>query len=289
MQAEETLLQQKLIAFQNADGGWGYGKASSWTEPTALAFLALPSSSEARARASGWLRKAQNTDGGWPPQLSVRESTWVTSLAVLAFPAIELQETACKAALNWLTVQAKPPSSALEQLFSRLRGLPVHIEKGAGESWFPHTAAWVYPTAAAVLALSYAAAVTDHQSYRDLAQKGKEYILTRRCPDGGWNHGGSCYLSENAESYPEMTGLALLALTGVPKQDLAPSLKRAYRFLSSPESAEGLSWLQMGLTAHGYDLSYQPTNLPCRTPRDIALRLLALAAIDRRNKFLIPH
>jgi hypothetical protein len=289
MRAEEKFLQQKLLTSQNADGGWGYGKVSSWTESTALALLALPTSSTACARASGWLRKAQNLDGGWPPQPSVGESTWVTSLALLATPGMELQSTACKAGLNWLILHAKPPSSTLERLLVRARGLPVPIEKGDGQSWFPHTAAWVYPTAIAILSLSRAAAITGHQPYQDLAQKGREYILSKRHQDGGWNHGGSSYLSTNAESYPEMTGLALLALTGVPRQELTPSLERAHHFLSAPASMEGLSWLQMGLMAHGYEFPYQPTNLQCRTVRDVALRLLALMAAEGRNTLLISH
>ncbi len=289
MKAEETLLQQKLVASQNADGGWGYRNGSSWTEPTALALLALQNFPEARERAWRWLKNAQRSDGGWPPQPSVGESTWVTSLGVLATPESELNSPASKAALSWLTAQAKPPNSAFERFLLRLRGLPVPIETGAGESWFPKTAAWVYPTAMTVLALSYAADVTHYQPYRDLAQKGKQYILSRRCPDGGWNHGGSRYLSEKANSYPEMTGLALLSLPGMPNQDLVPSLKQARLFLSAPESIEGLSWLQMGLASQGFELSYQQINLPCRTTCDRALRLLALAALEGRNKPLMPH
>jgi hypothetical protein len=288
MDAEEKLLQQKLVASQNADGGWGYKNGSSWTEPTALALLALPNSPD-RAHALCWLRKAQRLDGGWPPHPGVKESTWVTSLGLLATPEDELNSPASKAALHWLTIQAKPPNSSWERFLLHLRGLPVPIETGAGESWFPNTAAWVYPTAMAVLALSYAANVTNYQPYRDLAQKGKQYILSRRCPDGGWNHGGSRYLSENANSYPEMTGLALLALAGMSGQDLTPSLKQARSFLSAPESMEGLSWLQMGLASQGSELPYQQTDLPCRTTRDVALRLLALAGLEGRNKLLPPH
>lgn len=287
MNAEEELLQQKLIASQNADGGWAYGNGSSWTEPTALALLALPELPETRERALSWLKKAQKPDGGWAPQPAVGESTWVTSLGILATPENELNSPASKAALNWLIAQAKPPNSAFERFLFHLRGLPIPIETGAGESWFPHTAAWVYPTAMAVLALSYAANATNCQSYRDLAQAGKLYILSRRNPDGGWNHGGSRYLSENATSYPELTGLALLALTGLPKQDVAPSLKRAYSFLSAPESIEGLSWLQMGLIGQKCDLSYRETNLPCRTTRDISLHLLALAALRGKPQFIL--
>ena len=289
MEAEGKLLQQKLLASQNADGGWGYRNGPSWTEPTALALLALQDFQESRERASHWLQKAQRPDGGWPPQPSVGESTWVTSLGILATPENQLGSPACKAALNWLTIQAKPPNSTLERFLLRLRGLPVPIETGAGESWFPNTAAWVYPTAMAILALSYAADVTNHQPYRDLAQKGKQYILSRRCPDGGWNHGGSRYLSENATSYPEITGLALLALAGLPKPNLAPSLKQARSFLAHPESIEGLSWLQMGLAGQGAELRYGETGLPCRTTCDIALRLLALVSLEGRNKLLKSH
>ena len=289
MNAEEKLLQQRLTAAQNTDGGWGYRNGRSWTEPTALALLALPDSPETRQRARCWLQKAQRPDGGWPPQLGVGESTWVTSLSILATPESELNSPASKAALNWLTLQAKAPNSVWERFLLRLRGLPVPVETGAGESWFPHTAAWIYPTAMAVLALSYAAHATNHQPYRDLAQKGEQYILSRRGPDGGWNHGGSRYLSENANSYPEMTGLALLALAGVPRQDLTPSLQQARSFLSVPESLEGLSWLQMGLLRQGCELSYEATSLPCRSTRDTALRLLALAALNGRDKLFPPY
>ena len=289
MEAEEKLLQGKLVASQNADGGWGYGKGSSWTEPTALALLSLTNFPETRERALQWLRKAQRSDGGWPPQPSVGESTWVTSLGILATPQNELKSPASKAALEWLAKQAKPPSSAFERFLLHLRGLPIPIEAGIGESWFPRTAAWVYPTAISILALSYAADITGQKSYRDLAQKGKLYILSRRCPDGGWNHGGSRYLSENAASYPEITGLALLALTGLPKQELAPSFECAQKFLSSPESLEGLSWLQMGLVSQGCEFSYEQTSSPCRSTRDIALRLLALAAIQGRSKRPAAH
>ncbi len=294
MKAEEKLLQRKLVASQNADGGWSYGKGCSWTEPTALALLALQSQSpntfpEACGRASYWLQKTQRTDGGWPPQASVGESTWVTSLGILATPGKELKSPAGKAALNWLTAQAKLPNSALESFLLNLRGLPIPIEVGAGQSWFPQTAAWVYPTAMAVLAFSYAADVTADRNYRDFAHRGKEYIFSKRCPDGGWNHGGSRYLSENAGSYPEMTGLALLALAGMPRQGLALSLKQAHGFLPSPESVEALSWLQMGLLTQGDEFCYEETNLPCRTTRDIALRLLALASFEGRNKLLTSH
>jgi len=49
----------------------------------------------------------------------------------------------------------------------------------------------------------------------------------------GWNHGGSSFRSENATSYPETTGLALLALSDVPD----PAFHLAEAFLQHQRSA----------------------------------------------------
>jgi hypothetical protein len=83
-----------------------------------------------------------------------------------------------------------------------------------------------------------------------------------------------------------MTGLALLALGSArtPITGLEKSISRAEQFARKPESCEGLCWLQLGLLRHGRDYSQLPLLWPVRTTRDIALRLLALAAHAPTNK-----
>jgi hypothetical protein len=288
--AEAAELQRKLLEAQNADGGWGYQDGSSWTEPTALALLALEAQQikgSVYERACAWLRRKQRRDGGWSPEPSVNTSTWVTSLALLALPEMNWSSRDCQRAVDWTVQQIRPELTGLERLISRMRGLPHKEETSGGSPWFPGTAAWVGPTVMSVVALSEAARRKRDEKLRSPINRGKQYILSRRCQDGGWNHGGTSFRSQSAESYPEMTGMALLALHGVPASDLSVSIACAENFLSSPSSIEGLSWLQMGLMAHGRDRLNIRTDLPCRTTRDTCLRLLALAAHSSNNKLLI--
>jgi Prenyltransferase and squalene oxidase repeat len=254
--AEVGELQRQLLAFQNPDGGWPFLKGSSWTEPTALALLALrlhDQSLPIRQAAASWLERRQNSDGGWRPNDAVPTSTWVTSLAILALP------NASKQAGVWLAGH-------------------IHSKTG-GSPWFPSTAGWVTPSATSILALSR----LDSASFASQIEQSRKFLLSRRCRDGGWNHGGSSFRSENANSYPETTGLALLALTSIPSEQLTAAFRLSDDFLKNPGSTEGLSWLQMGLIAQGRkpdnpQLSFRP-----RTVRDISLRLLALAALDGRT------
>lgn len=288
--AEAPELQRRLLEAQNADGGWGYQKGSSWTEPTALALLALEAQQNKRSvyeRACAWLGREQRMDGGWSPDHSVNTSTWVTTLVLLALPQMDLARGDYQRAVDWTVRQIRPDLTLLECLISRMRGSPRIEETSGGSPWFPGTAAWIGPTAMSVVALSAAVCRTRDEKLRSDIARGKQYILSRRCQDGGWNHGGTSFRSQSAESYPEMTGMALLALQGVPASDLSVSIACAEKFLSSPNSIEGLSWLQMGLMAQGRDRLNIRTDLPCRTTRDICLRLLALAAHSSNNRLVL--
>ncbi len=254
--AEVSELQRQLLASQNPDGGWPFLKGSSWTEPTALALLALrlhDHSPPVRQTAASWLERRQNADGGWRPNDTVPASTWVTSLAILALPNIGKQ------AGVWLSTH-------------------VHSKDG-GSPWFPGTAGWVMPTATSILALSR----LDSPSFASQIEQGRRFLLSRRCRDGGWNHGGSSFRSENANSYAETTGAALLALSGAPPGQLTAAFRLAEDFLKNPGSTEGLSWLQMGLVAQGRKMADPQLPLRPRTVRDISLRLLALAALDGKT------
>ena len=82
-------------------------------------------------------------------------------------------------------------------------------------------------------------------------RRAQEYLLSRRCLDGGWNHGGSLQRSETSTSYAETTGLALLALHSCSSPSLEVTLRFAETLLQKPDSTEGVCWLLIGLAAHG--------------------------------------
>lgn len=291
--AEADQLQLLLLRAQNADGGWGYENGSSWTEPTALALLALEARQArnyAFERGCAWLIRNQRGDGGWPPKPSVNVTTWVTSLATLALSGTDGAAIPCRRGIHWLVSEIQPQGTAavtnyLLRAIFRMRGISPPLQ--GGSPWFPGTAAWVAPTAMSILALSAFVHTDPQEKLASHIQNAQQYLLSRRCRDGGWNHGGSPYRSENANSYPETTGLALLALYHQPALELNVSLNCARSLLRCPGSIEALSSLQLGLMRHGIDVVDIKTALECRTTRDVSLRLLALTARSETNKLLL--
>lgn len=289
--ATAAALRHKLLGKQNPDGGWGFGGKTSWTEPTAFAVLALNMGEETDAvrRAGQWLLQSQRADGGWSPQPHVDVSTWVTSLATLALLPHDWAQPNRQRAFNWLQKQVKPPESLLVQILARWNRQPRQEIDRFGSSWYPGTAAWVTPTAITVLTFLQIERSTGDNTFHDLARKGQAYLLAHRCPDGGWNHGGSRLGNERPSSYPETTGLALLALQGVPASELTLSLERGRALIADPLSGEGLWWLELGLRAHGLAPPVLPKRFPDRSPRETALQLLAISAADPRNILLSTH
>jgi hypothetical protein len=287
MTAEARQLQQQLLVAQNSDGGWAYRHGTSWTEPTALALLALAAQGNtgpAYERARWWLLKTQKADGGWAPNPDIDTSTCMSSIAVLALARTDFKTPALTRATQWILEQENAETPALERIVLRFLGASPPKAPG-GSPWFPGTAAWVAPTSMSILAVACAARMgspttPNYERLRSAVRRAQQYLLSRTCRDGGWNHGGSSFRSEDAESYPEMTGMALLALQDVPPGELQKPLLRAETFLSRPQPAEALSWLQLALTRHGRNVQVTNTRAVCRNNRDICLRLLALAAPD---------
>jgi hypothetical protein len=105
------------------------------------------------------------------------------------------------------------------------------------------------------------------------------------CADGGWNHGSTRALGYEAASYPETTGLALLALRGADSPKLAAALAAAERHLHATRSSNARSWLRLGLMAHGRPASSLGEEPPWRGILDAALCLLAEQAVDGGGSF----
>lgn len=276
-----------ILGTQNPDGGWGYRPGgSSWVEPTVYALLALvgePKAADAIRRGRAWLRDLERADGGWPPRPEVRESTWVTALVLLLDGG--RGELAPRAA-EWLLRQTGREATLLHRIRMKLLGVPEDYEAAPPAwPWYPGTAAWVVPTSISILALGK---VAKRRPAREIAlriEEGRRFLLVRRCADGGWNHGSSRALGFQAFSYPETTGLALLALHGVPAQRLTASLLAAERLLRDCRSGEGVAWLAMALMAHGRN-PIPPAPIRIDTLPDAALLALARRAAQGGNVFL---
>ena len=283
---------EDLRSRQNTDGGWGYRTVGgSWTEPTCYSMLALlaagtPTSDEAVRRAAGWLASRQNVDGGWSPRAGVSESTWVTALILLLPPelhppdGVPALDTA--RAQSWVHSQTGRESGFWFQLRLRLLGTPLDPAQAFdGWPWYPGAAAWVAPTALSILALEKLRTAPDIEQR---LREGRAYLLARRCRDGGWNHGSTHALGYDSDSYPETTGMALLALhrANADPAQLKGGIEVARRHLRDCDSLEAASWLTLALAAHG-----EPPPPPPQPSRggtnEIALALIATEALKGRN------
>lgn len=243
-----VLLKQK----QNPDGGWPYVRGVSWTEPTAYAVLALLSAGEAEAaaRGLGWLRAAQRSDGGLPPQMGVDHSTWVTALAAL-MPPERLGLRAHARAIDWLLRNSGVESTFAYRVRQWLLSNAVSEFEDAGWSWAPGTVAWVGPTSLSILALEKEESRRPSAATRGRIESARRFLRDRMCVGGGWNYGNVTVLGRNLPPYPETTGMALAALRGDASPKTSQAISVATRFLEECRSADALNWLRLGLLAHG--------------------------------------
>jgi hypothetical protein len=284
---------------QNGDGGWAYARGCSWTEPTVFVLLAQsapPQSATPQSAPAGdrdsfmkgvrFVDSIARPDGGFSPQPGVEESTWVTALVAL-LPEAAVGERRRRRAIEWLKERTGRESGWRYRLDQRMAGNPEAYPEGW--PWFPGAAAWVIPTSMGILAFERSIRRRDPAAGDLLprVEAGRKFLLGRMCADGGWNHGSNKALGRDGDSYPETTGIGLLALHGVAgRRQWAGQLERAKaaarRHLANCRTAEGIAWLRLGLAAHGEYVSstFEPVR---RTNTDEALMSMASAA---RNPFL---
>ena len=286
MIADVASAVQYLLRNQNADGGWSYRPAgSSWTEPTCLALISLRAwPGDHSRRGIDWLLAQRRSNGGWGPRAGVAESTWVTALGLLALH-LDGRLAGDDPGVLWLL----DLSGAESDWIARLRSFLLGAGKGSqdtsnrGWPWYPGAAAWVAPTALTLVALDRLQPVLSHASLALRKSEGKAFLLSRRCADGGWNHGSSRALGYDGPSYPETTGMALLALAG--ERQAAASVSKAIQHARACKSLEAWSWLQMGMWAHKAGAAQRPGQPRFYDVREAAVYLLGEAAYAGRDPF----
>jgi hypothetical protein len=187
-------------------------------------------------------------------------------------------------ALEWLRRVQGSESTALFRLRRwLLGGRSEYREEHPGWPWFPEAAAWVTPTALTILALDKAKRRLLTNDFDRRIEDGRKFLLSRVCADGGWNHGSSRALGYDSASYPETTGIALLALQGVRSPLVERAIACAGNHLRVTRSSEAVSWLRLALHAHGKDLAGNIR--PSRHTVGVALQVLEQAAGRGRNAF----
>jgi squalene-hopene/tetraprenyl-beta-curcumene cyclase len=278
-----------LVSKQNGDGGWPYVRGGSWTEPTVYAVLALLAAGEIDPARRGlqWIRAAQRPDGGWPARPGVDESGWVTALAAL-LPPERLDPRVHARAVAWLLRTTGRESTPAYRIREWLLGnTPPPDQRFPGWPWVPGAAAWVSPTAIALLALDKQFSRVHADAVARRLDEGRRYLLLHVCKDGGWNHGSTRALGYESRAYPETTGMALAALRGVKSPAVESSIAAARRFLDASRSADAVNWLRLGLLAHGQlPAGYcPPPDLACRTLSEAGLEVLVSEAEKGRNFF----
>ena len=269
---------QTLASKQNPDGGWPYRKGSSWTEPTVYSMLAMlaAGAEDNAARGFQWLRRVSRADGGFAPQPGVEESSWVTALVAL-LPAERLGPAAHDRAIQWLLNTDSADTTPVFRLRAWLRGeANIRDKVYSGWPWTRGAAAWVGPTAIAILALQRANQRNPSSELQRRIAEGREYLLTHTCAGGGWNHGASQALGVYQTAYPETTGMALTALRGVDAPEVHRGVGLAQQYLPASRSADEINWLGLGLIAQsGMPAGYsRPAEVDVRTIPEMSLAIL---------------
>ena len=171
-----------------------------------------------------------------------RSKPRASSSAALAalLPAERLGAAAHQGAIRWLLGASGEDTTFTYRLRQWLLGNPTPPDqKFAGWPWAPGSAAWVGPTALAILALEKEWTLRPSPSIRE------------RIDSGRWNYGSTRALGYDMPAYPETTGMALLAMQSVRSVKIDRALGMAERFLAECHSADAMSWLRLGLLAHG--------------------------------------
>jgi hypothetical protein len=258
-------LVERILNWQNQDGGWGFlpGKSSN-TECTSLCLLALDSLGAKQPVAStkrglDWLLKRQASEGSWPLSDSTHDASWTTALAIIAlnrFPGYQLQTRTASA---WLLKQEGSTPGILARLVGAFVSHSNSVALNAdlkGWAWVPQTFSWVEPTSYALIALKQIRTYVAAENLDGRIQQGEMMIYDRMCNGGGWNYGNSKVFGEALWPYPDVTAVALIALQDHQlSQANQESLRALRKMMKETDSGLALCWGSICLSIYGDETS----------------------------------
>jgi hypothetical protein len=222
--------------------GYGPERVPS-AEPMAVAALALAAHelSSAAKRAADCLAMLQQGSGAVAVRMNERGSNWPTSLAVIAWCAVNssLYRQNIDRGVAWLLAnrgKAVPQSSDYG-----------HNSELVGWAYAEQTHSWVEPTSFAILALRAAGKPGD-----PAAKEAVALLLDRQLPHGGLNYGNTTVLGQFLRAHVHPTGIALLALTGAADSSgrLMLTIDWLRRNIGPRTTPLSLGWAILGLRAH---------------------------------------
>ena len=250
-------LKNALVKQELSGGGWSYGSSTSQAalEPTCLALLALRwDSSPARALGLEFLLGMQNPNGSWPAfSGDDSEGSGLTAFAVIALINNGEMALQTERGVEWLLRLKGRESHWLWRWKFKTTDTHVRFDPNKfGWPWLPGTCSWVIPTALSMIALkqAFVCCKLDRVNFRIC--RGKEMLLDRACPAGGWNAGNGVVYGVPLAPHLDATAIALLALGGEESNGAIASgldwLERTAGTCSAPWS---LAWSILALDAYG--------------------------------------
>jgi len=181
----------------------------------------------------------QMDDGRVPNIQALAEAYWPTGLALLAWQGDEARAEASARAVDFLL---KTESYAIP--YTKDPKLD-HDSSLIGWPWVVNTYAWLVPTAYAVMGLK-----AHGKAKENRVVEACRLILNRQIPSGGWNYGDTFEFETELLPFPDTTGIALAALSGLcAPAEVAKSIAYLEGCIADIRAPFSLAWGIWGLSA----------------------------------------
>jgi hypothetical protein len=238
------------------------------------------------------LLDCQNPNGSWPSFIGDDpEGAWTTALALIALADNSAEIGRRRKGFVWLLQSAGKESSWLWRWKFRTTDRRVRLDCNKfGWPWQPNTNSWVVPTAFAIVALEHLPCAwgLKHSEFR--RERGREMLLDRACPGGGWNAGNGVVYGAALAPHADDTAIGLLALNNCPDESVVSRslawLEDKVSRLSAPWS---LAWSALALAAHSRGVDRLLSCLaelwvgPLQVSDNATLAVMALALDGKRS------